>query len=85
MLNDSSTAHSMPKYSRQYSLEPSPNLSVSTTDLYKVIYFIFVNNHSITAVHHISEWFQKRDILEDARVLLGRHKEMEQEHKRHEK
>ncbi|MCI4392298.1 hypothetical protein PGIGA_G00144390 [Pangasianodon gigas] len=27
MLNDSSTAHSMPKYSRQYSLEPSPNLS----------------------------------------------------------
>ncbi|KAL7830748.1 hypothetical protein SRHO_G00318750 [Serrasalmus rhombeus] len=27
MLNDSSTAHSMPKYSRQYSLEPSPALS----------------------------------------------------------
>nr|URS73014.1 heat shock factor protein 1 [Heteropneustes fossilis] len=27
MLNDSSTVHSMPKYSRQYSLEPSPNLS----------------------------------------------------------
>ncbi|XP_060799146.1 heat shock factor protein 1 isoform X2 [Neoarius graeffei] len=31
MLNDSSTAHSMPKYSRQYSLEPSPNLSSSGT------------------------------------------------------
>uniref|UniRef100_A0A4W4DTG4 HSF-type DNA-binding domain-containing protein n=1 Tax=Electrophorus electricus TaxID=8005 RepID=A0A4W4DTG4_ELEEL len=31
MLNDSSSAHSMPKYSRQYSLEPSPTLSVSTT------------------------------------------------------
>ncbi|XP_036422791.1 heat shock factor protein 1 isoform X3 [Colossoma macropomum] len=29
MLNDSSTAHSMPKYSRQYSLEPSPTLSPS--------------------------------------------------------
>uniref|UniRef100_A0AAR2L7H4 HSF-type DNA-binding domain-containing protein n=1 Tax=Pygocentrus nattereri TaxID=42514 RepID=A0AAR2L7H4_PYGNA len=29
MLNDSSTAHSMPKFSRQYSLEPSPALSVS--------------------------------------------------------
>uniref|UniRef100_A0A3B4DL48 HSF-type DNA-binding domain-containing protein n=1 Tax=Pygocentrus nattereri TaxID=42514 RepID=A0A3B4DL48_PYGNA len=27
MLNDSSTAHSMPKFSRQYSLEPSPALS----------------------------------------------------------
>ncbi|XP_058233420.1 heat shock factor protein 1 isoform X3 [Hemibagrus wyckioides] len=27
MLNDSSTTHSMPKYSRQYSLEHSPNLS----------------------------------------------------------
>ncbi|XP_053468593.1 heat shock factor protein 1 isoform X1 [Ictalurus furcatus] len=27
MLNDSSTAHSIPKYSRQYSLEPSPNLA----------------------------------------------------------
>ncbi|KAF7691004.1 heat shock factor protein 1 isoform X1 [Silurus meridionalis] len=27
MLNDSSTAHPMPKYSRQYSLEPSPNIS----------------------------------------------------------
>ncbi|KAK1805286.1 hypothetical protein P4O66_019626 [Electrophorus voltai] len=29
MLNDSSSAHSMPKYSRQYSLEPSPTLSTS--------------------------------------------------------
>ncbi|XP_062846327.1 heat shock factor protein 1 [Trichomycterus rosablanca] len=27
MLNDSSTAHSMPKFSKQYSLEPSPNIS----------------------------------------------------------
>ncbi|XP_066530008.1 heat shock factor protein 1-like isoform X2 [Hoplias malabaricus] len=31
MLNDSSTAHSMPKFSRQYSLEHSPTLSPSGT------------------------------------------------------
>ncbi|XP_072532630.1 heat shock factor protein 1 isoform X2 [Salminus brasiliensis] len=31
MLNDSSTAHSMPKYSRQYSLEHSPTLSPTGT------------------------------------------------------
>uniref|UniRef100_A0A672K869 HSF-type DNA-binding domain-containing protein n=1 Tax=Sinocyclocheilus grahami TaxID=75366 RepID=A0A672K869_SINGR len=30
MLNDGSSTHSMPKYSRQYSLESSPALSVST-------------------------------------------------------
>lgn len=30
MLNDSSTTHSMPKYSRQYSLESTHSLPVST-------------------------------------------------------
>lgn len=42
MLNDSSTAHSMPKYNRQYSLEPSPNPSVSNTHLYIAVYIVFV-------------------------------------------
>uniref|UniRef100_A0A673IEH1 Heat shock factor protein 1-like n=1 Tax=Sinocyclocheilus rhinocerous TaxID=307959 RepID=A0A673IEH1_9TELE len=31
MLNDGSSTHSMPKYSRQYSLESSPSLSPSST------------------------------------------------------
>ncbi|RXN15422.1 heat shock factor 1-like isoform X1 [Labeo rohita] len=31
MLNDSSSTHSMPKYSRQYSLESSPSISPSST------------------------------------------------------
>ncbi|XP_048085113.1 heat shock factor protein 1 isoform X4 [Alosa alosa] len=31
MLNDSTSAHSLPKYSRQYSLEPSPAISAPST------------------------------------------------------
>lgn len=31
MLNDSTSAHSLPKYTRQYSLEPSPAISASST------------------------------------------------------
>ncbi|XP_063041802.1 heat shock factor protein 1 isoform X2 [Engraulis encrasicolus] len=31
MLNDSTSAHSLPKYTRQYSLEPSPAMSASST------------------------------------------------------
>lgn len=42
MLNDSSTAHSMPKYNRQYSLEPSPNTSVSNAHLFIFVYIVFI-------------------------------------------
>lgn len=31
MLNDSSSAHSLPKYTRQYLLEPSPSISTAST------------------------------------------------------
>ncbi|KAK3512050.1 hypothetical protein QTP70_028656 [Hemibagrus guttatus] len=75
MLNDSSTTHSIPKYSRQYSLEHSPNLSSPGATFTAT--GIFSNNAPVKTGPIISditdlaqsspvsaeEWIQDRQVL----------------------